>query len=300
MQKIIPHIWYDKEAVEAANFYASVFPNSKVENVSKITDTPSGDCDIVSFTIMGYSFMSISAGPLFKTNPSISFMVNFDPAQDKEAKTRIDAIWKKLESGGKALMPLQKYPFAEKYGWIQDKFGVSWQLMLTDPKGEKRPPIIPSLMFKGETYGKCEEATNYYMSVFKNSRRGTIAKYPKGMEPDKEGAIMFTDFTLENQWFASMESAHKHDFSFNEAISLIVKCKDQKEIDYMWSKLSHYPESEQCGWCKDKYGVVWQITPIEMDEMLEKGTQEQKDRVTQAFLQMKKFDVAKLKKAYKG
>lgn len=300
MQKIIPHLWFDKEAKEAAEFYTSVFPDSKVNNVTTIHNTPSGDCDIVSFQLWGYSFMSISAGPLFKLNPSISFMVNFDPSQDKEAKTKIDTMWAKLLEGGKALMPLDKYPFSEHYGWVQDKYGLSWQLILTNPAGEKRPPIIPSLMFTKNVCGKAEEATDFYLSVFKNTKRGTIARYPAGMEPDKEGTLMFTDYQLEGQWFAAMDSAREHNFTFNEAVSLMVNCDNQEEIDYYWEKLSAVPESEQCGWLKDKYGVSWQVTSKEMEEMLSKGTPEQVDRVTRAFLPMKKFDVAKLREAYEG
>jgi predicted 3-demethylubiquinone-9 3-methyltransferase (glyoxalase superfamily) len=89
-QRIVPHLWFDKEAKEAATFYASVFPNSQITNITTLRDTPSGDCDVVSFTVCGQQFMSISAGPLFKFNPSISFMVNFDPSQDADAKTRIE------------------------------------------------------------------------------------------------------------------------------------------------------------------------------------------------------------------
>ncbi|MDZ4299295.1 MAG: VOC family protein, partial [Candidatus Sungbacteria bacterium] len=92
-QKIIPHLWFDKEAKEAAEFYTSLFPDSKITNVTTLHGTPSGDCAIVSFKLWGYSFMAMSAGPLFKFNPSLSFMVNFDPSQDKDAKTRIDAVW---------------------------------------------------------------------------------------------------------------------------------------------------------------------------------------------------------------
>jgi predicted 3-demethylubiquinone-9 3-methyltransferase (glyoxalase superfamily) len=148
--------------------------------------------------------------------------------------------------------------------------------------------------------GKAEEAINFYLSVFKNSKQGLIARYPKGMELDKEGTVMFADFMLENQWFAAMDSAHEHNFSFNEAISFMVSCDTQKEIDDYWEKLSAVPEAEQCGWLKDKYGVSWTIVPTAMDEMMSKGTREQIDRLTQAFLPMKKLDIAKLNRAYEG
>ena len=154
MQKIIPHLWFDTEAKEAAKFYTSVLPDSTVANTSTIHNPPSGDVDIVTFKLWGHSFMAINAGPLFKFNPSISFMVNFDPSQDADAKKRIDEVWAKLIEGGKALMPIDKYPFSERYGWVQDKYGLTWQLILTNPEGEPRPTIIPSIMFVGDMTGK--------------------------------------------------------------------------------------------------------------------------------------------------
>lgn len=298
--RVVPHLWFDKEAKEAAEFYTSVFPDSKIVSVTTLHDTPSGDSDQVSFEIWGQKFMAISAGPIFKLNPSVSFMVNFDPSRIEDAREKLDEVWNKLSEGGFALMPLDKYPFSERYGWIQDKYGVSWQLILTNPEGEERPPILPSLLFVNDNCGKAEEALQFYLSVFKNSKEGHIARYPKGSEPDREGTIMFSDFRLENQWFTAMDSAWEHKFNFNEAISFMVYCDTQEEIDYYWEKLSAVPEAEQCGWLKDKYGLSWQIVPMEMDEMMFNGTQEQMERVTKVFLKMKKFDLAKLKEEYEG
>jgi predicted 3-demethylubiquinone-9 3-methyltransferase (glyoxalase superfamily) len=150
---ITPHLWFDKEAREAAEFYVSIFPNSKITNITTLHNMPSGDCDVASFKLSGQPFMAISAGPLF---------------------------------------------------------------------------------------------------------------------------------------------------TFNEAISFIVYCDTQKEIDYYWKKLSAVPEAEQCGWCKDKFGLSWQIVPTVMDTMMTKGTREQIDRLTQAFLPMRKLDIAALQKAYQG
>ena len=306
-QKIVPHLWYDKEAKEASAFYASIFPDSRVTNVTTLHDTPSGDCDVVSFQLWGQEFMAISAGPLFKFNPSVSFIVNFDPllfgsspSREKDAREKLDQVWQKLSEGGTVLMPIGKYPFSERYGWLQDKYGLSWQLILTNPKGEPRPPIVPSMLFVGKSCGKAEEAIRFYVSVFRNSREGMLVRYSAGQAPDKEGTIMFADFMLENYWFAAMDSARQHNFTFNEAISFIVSCDDQKEIDYYWQKLSADPESEQCGWLKDKYGISWQITPSALHEMMRTGTKDQIARITQAFLKMQKFDLAVLQRAYAG
>lgn len=300
MQKIIPHLWFDTQAKEAAEFYVNAFGNgSKITNAIVLKDTPSGDCDSISFDLRGFSFMAISAGPYFKLNPSVSFMLNFDPSKDPEARKNLDALWDKLADGGEALMPLDTYPFSDHYGWIKDKFGVTWQLILTKPEGEPRPFIIPSLMFTGDNTGKADEAIDYYVSVFKDSKRGMTAPYPEGAAPEKDAKIMFAEFMLEGQWFAAMDSGHMHTFGFSEAISLLVQCDSQEEIDHYW-KLSAVPESEQCGWLKDKYGLSWQISPKEIDGVMRSGDAEKIARVTKAFLQMKKFDVAKLKQAEQG
>ncbi len=305
MRQITPHLWFDKEAKEACEFYTSLLPDSKVTSVTTIHNTPSGDTDIVSFVLAGQPFMAISAGPLFTFNPSISFHVKF------KTKEEVDAIWKKLSEGGKVLMPLDSYPFSERYGWIQDKYGLSWQVIYAG-KNEFKQAITPVLMFVGNVCGKTEEAVNFYTSVFSarpgrdlasggnNSKTFFLQKYGKGEEPDKEGTVKYAAFMLEGMEFGAMDSAKEHKFSFNEAISFIVPCKTQEEIDYYWEKLSAVPESEQCGWLKDKFGVSWQVVPTAMGEMMEKGTPEQIARVTQAFLPMKKFDIAALKTAYEG
>jgi predicted 3-demethylubiquinone-9 3-methyltransferase (glyoxalase superfamily) len=298
--KITPHLWFDKEAIEAAEFYCSLFSGSELTYITTLHDTPSGDCDVVSFQLSGQPFMAISAGPLFTFNPSVSFILNFDPSRDRNARETLDTTWKRLSQGGKVLMPLDKYPFSERYGWIQDKYGLSWQLILSDPSGEERPFIVPSLLFVGGVCGKSEEAINFYLGLFGGTKRGIVARYPGGMEPDKEGTIMFADFMIEQQWFAAMDSAREHNFSFNEAISFMVSCDTQQEIDYFWEKLSAVPEAEQCGWLKDMYGLSWQITPASLDEMMQKGTPEQIARLTQAFLPMKKFDLATLRIVYEG
>jgi predicted 3-demethylubiquinone-9 3-methyltransferase (glyoxalase superfamily) len=300
MQKITPHLWFDKEAREAAEFYVSLFPDSRIASMATLHDTPSGNAEIVSFELAGQPFMAISAGPDFNFNPSVSFFVNFDPSRDRNARQNLDILWDNLSKGGEILMPLQQYPFSERYGWLQDKYGLSWQLILSNPEGDERPVIVPSLMFVGDVAGCAEEALDFYLSVFIESKRGTLQRYPAGLEPDKEGTIMFADFMLYGQWFAAMDSAHEHNFAFNEAISFIVHCKNQEEIDYYWGKLSAVPEAEQCGWLKDRFGLSWQIVPTAMDEMMKSGTEEQIARVTQAFLPMKKLDLAELERAFEG
>ncbi|PYV41551.1 MAG: hypothetical protein DMG06_16700 [Acidobacteria bacterium] len=290
MQKITPHLWFDKEAKEAAEFYTSVFKDSNVKDTTTLHNTPSGSVDIVTIELTGQRFTLISAGPLFKFNPSVSFLVAC------KTKDEVDSLWKKLSEGGTALMELGEYPFSERYGWTQDKYGLSWQVMFMG-KREIKQKITSTIMFVGDVCGKAEEAINFYASVFHNARIGNILRYGQGEEPDKEGTIKHAAFTLEGRDFAAMDSAHKHNFTFNEAISLMVHCDTQKEIDYYWEKLSAVPAAEQCGWLKDKYGLSWQIVPTGMDEMMKNKDEKKLARVTEAFLKMKKFDIAALKRA---
>ena len=193
-------------------------------------------------------------------------------------------------------MPFNKYPWAQKYGWLQDKYGLSWQLSMSENhKMDKR--ITPSLMFTQGGAGKAKEAVEFYTSIFKNSKIDMMMPYGKD-EGDEEGFIKHSRFSLDGVNFVAMDSSGKHDFIFNEAISFIVNCENQEEIDYYWEKLSAVPGSEQCGWLKDKYGVSWQIVPTIMNKMLGEGSKEQAERVTEAFLKMKKFDIKTLEEAY--
>jgi predicted 3-demethylubiquinone-9 3-methyltransferase (glyoxalase superfamily) len=293
MRGITPHLWFDKEAVQAAEFYAATFPQSKIVDVSVITDTPSGDCDIVSFELIGQPFMAISAGPLFSFTPAISFLVRCATTAE------VEDLWSTLSEGGDPLMPLGSYPFSERYGWTTDRFGLSWQVM-HDAQGENGQAIVPTLMFVGDVCGKAEAAAEHYTSVFPDSKVGYIDRYGDDDRPDQPGTVRHMSLSLSGYQLAAMDSAQDHEFGFNEAVSLMVECESQEEIDHYWEGLSAVPEAEQCGWLKDRFGVSWQIVPAALNDFLSRGSEEQIARVTQAFLQMKKFDVAELTKAYEG
>jgi predicted 3-demethylubiquinone-9 3-methyltransferase (glyoxalase superfamily) len=291
MQKITTHLWFDKEATEAAELYTSLFPDSKIQNTRTLHNTPSGSVDIVTLELSGQEFTLLSAGPLFKFTPAVSFLVACDSTEE------VDRLWAELSKGGSALMELGNYPFSERYGWTQDRYGLSWQVMFV---GERQitQKITPTLMFVGAQCGKAEEAINFYASVFHEAKIDHILRYGPNEKPDKEGTIKHAGFMLEGQEFAAMDSAHAHKFGFNEAISLMVHCDTQKEIDYYWGKLSAHPNAEQCGWLKDKFGLSWQVVPTVMNKMLQGQDPKKLARVTEAFLKMKKFDIAKLKEAY--
>ncbi|HUQ84811.1 MAG TPA: VOC family protein [Candidatus Limnocylindrales bacterium] len=293
MQRIVPNFWFDHNAEEAVDFYLSVFNDGKInstlhypkteeEGLADFQKDLAGKVLTIEFEISGFRFIAINADTTFKPTPSISFFYTCD------SKEESDTLWAKLVDGGKALMEVGEYPFSKYYGWVQDKFGYSWQLMLNNPTGDKRPKIVPSLMFTKDRDGKAEEAMKLYTSIFKESEISKNLNYYPSDMPDRAGKISYTDFRLLDQWFAVMDGGKDHNFSFSPAISLMVNCRDQEEIDYYWEKLSANPDFEQCGWLEDKYGVSWQITPENMDELI---------RLPGAFkrmMNMKKLDIAGL------
>jgi predicted 3-demethylubiquinone-9 3-methyltransferase (glyoxalase superfamily) len=155
--------------------------------------------------------------------------------------------------------------------------------------------ITPCLWFDD----KAEEAVNFYVSIFKNSKLGRIARYGEaGAEVSgrPKGTVMTVEFQLEGQEFLALNGGPH--FKFTEAISFIVNCETQQEIDKMWEKLSEGGEKGQCGWLKDKYGLSWQIVPPVLAEMLQDKNAEKTERVMKAMLQMKKLDIKTLKQAY--
>jgi len=238
-------------------------------------------------------FMAISAGPYFKFNPSISLMVACETVEEVNTK------WKALVEGGVELMPLGEYPFSKCFSWVQDRFGLSWQLMLID-NSQAVQKIRPHLLFSNDSCGKAEEAIKYYTEIFEDSAVGVMSKYGAGEAMSPKAKINYAEFTLHGMNFSAMDHGFDADFNFNEAFSLIINCKDQKEIDYFWEKLSAVPEAEQCGWVKDKFGLSWQIVPDNMNAVLFEGSKDENRRAAAELLKMKKIDIALLENARLG
>ncbi|MFP5416817.1 MAG: VOC family protein [Actinomycetes bacterium] len=278
MQRIVPNLWFDHNAAEAAEFYARVLPDTRVTNTvhyptAGLLDFQqefAGDVLTVEFEVGGYRFLGINAGPEFDVNPSISFMLNFDPSRDEAARERLDAVWAGLAEDGRVLMPLDAYPFSRRYGWVQDRYGVTWQLILTDPEGEPRPFVIPSLLFGGPAQNRAGEAIEYYAALFPGSRVGQVSRYPEQNGPAAPGSVMFGEVELLGQWFALMDSGVEQDFTFNPGVSLMIEVADQAELDRYWDELSTVPEAEQCGWCVDRFGLSWQVIPANLGTLMER------------------------------
>jgi len=286
-QKITPFLWFDSQAEEAAGFYTSVFPGSKTGKIQR-----QGDAVLtVQFFLSGQEFSALNGGSMFTFNPSVSFYAVC------ESEAEIDAAWAKLSKGGKALMPLDKYPWGEKYGWVQDKYGLSWQLALgkISEVGQK---ISPVLMFTDKQQGKAGEAIDLYTSLFENSGLNLIARYEEGEGDPAAGTIKHAQFRLDGNIFMAMDSSIMHGFGFNEAISFVVHCETQSEVDYFWEKLTaDGGEEMMCAWLKDKYGVVWQIVPDELIRLIFDPDPARAQRAAGAMMQMRKIDIEKVRQA---
>jgi len=287
--QIVPHLWFDKEAVDAVNFYVSLFPDSKVIGKSTISGKSDGGVDILTFHLWGQGFMAINSGTSYKINPSISFYVYCGSINE------IERLYQELSYGGMVMMPLDKYPWSEKYAWVQDKFGITWQLDVDDINSQQK--ILPTLLFVNEKYDKVREAVGFYTSIFPDSKIILEAPYDKSANLP-EGTLLFAQYKLGGYLLNTMSSTLNHDFDFNEAVSLMINCETQEEIDYYWNKLTDEGEEQQCGWIKDKFGVSWQVVPTEMDKMMMTTNQVQLDRVTTAMLKMIKLNISGLRKAY--
>lgn len=296
--KIIPCLWLNNEADDATKFYTSIFKNSKIGRVTyfngvgeEISGKKAGEVMAIDFEIEGKEFQVLNGGPFFKLNPSTSFFVTYETTEE------IDTLWSKLSADGTVLMELDKYPWSEHYGWIQDQFGVSWQISQGTKKDVKHT-ISTAIMFIGENFKKAEEAVNFYHSIFNPSQIDGILKQTEGEE---KGAVLHAQFSLCNETFMIMENSQKHDFKLSEATSHAIMCKDQAEIDYYWEKLSEGGDenAQQCGWLKDKFGVSWQIVPAILPDLMKDNTSPEAKKLTEALFKMKKLDIEALKKAMK-
>ncbi|MBL7858528.1 MAG: VOC family protein [Cyclobacteriaceae bacterium] len=276
-QSIYPCLWFDGQAEEAATLYCSIFTNSAITEKNPI---------VVRFELDGFRVMGLNGGPKFPINPAISFFVYCTSEEETES------IYNALIPEGKAMMPLDTYPWSKKYGWLQDKFGMTWQLSVVDKPGTPFS-IKPCFLFTSSQFGRAEEAINFYSFVFPKASTDLLIHYEEG--DANAGKVMYSEFQLNNYTLIAMDGPGEHGYTFSEGVSLVVECETQEEIDHYWNKLSEGGREDMCGWLKDKFGVSWQIVPSMLGKLM--SDPQKAPRVMQAFLQMRKFEIAKLLKA---
>jgi predicted 3-demethylubiquinone-9 3-methyltransferase (glyoxalase superfamily) len=294
---LVPCLWFDDQAEAAAGFYTSTFPGGRVTAVShypESSDNPSqkprGSVLTVEFEVAGQRFTALNGGPAFKINPSISFFVYVETPEEA------DRLFGALSNGGSVLMPLGEYPWSPRYGWARDRFGVSWQVITGRPPGA--PVIAPCLMFTGRHHGKAGPALEAYASIFPGARIEALERYAASEGP--VGTIKHARLSIGRQALTAMDSSFDHGFTFDEAVSLQVMCRDQAELDRYWAVLSEGGKQGPCGWLTDRFGVSWQVVPAAIAEWLTSGDAAARERAFQAVMKMKKLDIAAIQAAFAG
>lgn len=277
MQKITPYLWFNDQLEKAIHFYISIFDNSRLIQLNKYESADPANPSIVeaSFQLEGQTFYGLNGGPMFSFTPAISFFVSCRNEQE------VTDLWDKLSVQGTVLMELGTYPFSEKYGWLNDQFGVSWQIGVWN----KKQKITPFLMFSGKQHGKVSDAIRLYISVFKDSQ--IINKEE-------------TEFSINGFEFMTLDSDIEHAFTFSPATSFYVSCDNQAEIDLLWEKLSEGGKKQMCGWLEDQFGVSWQIEPVILEKYMQDKDPVKAKKVMEAMLKMSKMDIEKLEQAYRS
>jgi predicted 3-demethylubiquinone-9 3-methyltransferase (glyoxalase superfamily) len=272
---IYPCFWFDGQSKAAADLYCSLFKNSRIT-----IDSPM----VVNFELDGKKFMGLNGGPMFKINPSISIYATFKSIR------KTNEVWNKLIEGGKVMMSIDKYNWSERYGWVQDKFGMTWQISVVGNK-EEQEKIVPSMLFTNNNFGNAEDALKFYTSIFDNSAIDLLLHYPKA--ENEASKVLYSEFNLNTYKISAMDGPGVHDYNFNEAVSFVIDCDTQQEIDYYWEKLmADGGQESRCGWLKDKFGVSWQIIPKIIGKLM--SDPEKGKRVMQQILKMNKLDIEKL------
>ncbi|MBL7727766.1 MAG: VOC family protein [Dinghuibacter sp.] len=278
-EQITPCLWFNNKAKEAGAFYCTHLASAKIVARSAI---------VTEIEVSGQHITLLDGGPMYRPNASISLFYVCDTEEE------INRIWEAFTKEGTVLMPLNKYEWSERYGWVNDQYGISWQFWLGkwEEVGQR---ITPSLLFTGNQYGRAEEAIEHYSAIFRNPVHDGLLRFGNNEAPDQEGKVKHAQIALNGQKFMFADSAQPHPFTFTEGVSLTIHCATQQEIDYYWEKLTESGEESMCGWLKDKFGVSWQVIPTILSKIM--SDPDKAGKAAQAFMQMRKFDIEQLVQA---
>lgn len=267
INQIYPCLWFDGQARAAADFYCTLFNNSKI-----IADSPI----LTKFELNKNKFMALNGGSKYKINPSISFSISCDSLEET------NNLWNQLMDRGKELMPIDRYEWSERFGCLQDRFGLSWQLSLN--KRPVKQKIKPCLIFANKNWGRTEEAINFYSSIFDHSSTDLLIHYYVNGNHTKK--VFYSEFTLNHLQLIAMDSQNEHNYSFNDAVSFVVECQSPKEIEFLRKKLTDGGQESISGWLKDRFGVSWQVVPAILGKLMENP--KRADGLTKKLIKVKK------------
>lgn len=244
-------IWCNGNAKEMAKYYCAIFPDARFDTQNDVVST---------FRIGGSSLMTLNGGPQFKPNPSVSFYVTIENEED------LRYVWNGLSLDGKTMMPLDQYPWSPLYGWVQDQFGVSWQLTL-GKISEVGKGVVPFLMFSDKQQGKAEEAITFYQSLMPPEKTPMIVRYEPG-QVKIDATVVHSRFYIGQNLFMAIDGGMPQPFNFDEGVSFVIHCNSQEEVDYYWDKITAKGKEGMCGWCSDEFGVAWQVVPVQLVQLL--------------------------------
>lgn len=284
--KFAPCLWVDNQVEEMTELYTKVFENGKpLKTLYFLEDAHGkiGDILTQSVQLANQEFILLNGGPEFKATASISYMVTCT------SETQLQVLWQELSEGGKLLMNLAIYPGVGQFGWLEDRFGISWQFSLDQSSSSQK--ITPCFMFSGEQYGNASRALAEWIEVFQS---GEILEHYS----NEDSTTKLAKFTLHQQEFMAMDSAVDHDFTFSLANSFYVYCENQKEIDRLWTAITSKGTEMPCGWMGDRFGVAWQTVTRDMDTMLDRKNLTKALAVTQAVYGMMKIESEELRRIY--
>jgi len=288
MQTVTPFLWFNDNAQQAIDLYRRAFTDTEVINRQTAGPAETDPLVMATVRLAGLEMMLLNGGPAYTFTPAVSYFVTCPTPND------VEVIWEMLVDGGSELMELGEYPFSERYGWLADRFGVSWQIGV----GPGPQSITPFLMFVGEQHGRAQEAMNLYTSVLPRSAIDSVALWQPGM-PEPAGTVMYATFNLMGWRFMAMDSAQNHQFTFSPANSFMIMCENQAEVDHYWDGLlAGGGEPGQCGWLKDRFGVSWQIIPRQLGQLMADPDPARAGRVREAMLGMGKIDIAGLERSH--
>ena len=269
--KIDIALWFDTNAKEAFDFYTTLFKDSYITQSNPV---------VTNAVLAGVSFSGINGGPMFKINPSISIMVTCETTEE------VDTLWNALLENGSVLMPLDTYPWSKRYGWLCDKYGVTWQLYYGKLSDVNQQKLTPTLMFTQNQLGKCEEAIEYYRTIFPKFELQGILKYNNA---EQQNLVQHAQFIANDFTFMATDGSANETFEFNEGVSFVILCSNQEEIDYYWNAFTKNGAESMCGWCKDAFGVSWQIIPENLNTLMANNP-----NAMAALMQMKKIIIKDL------
>lgn len=284
--KFAPCLWVDNQVEEMTVLYTKVFENGKpLKTLYFLEDAHGkiGDILTQSVQLANQEFILLNGGPEFKATPSISYMVTCT------SETQLQVLWQELSEGGKLLMNLAIYPEVGQFGWLEDRFGISWQFSLDQSSSSQK--ITPCFMFSGEQYGNASSAVAEWIEVFQSGE--ILEHYSNG-----DSTTKLSKFTLHQQEFMAMDSAVDYGFTFSLANSFYVYCENQKEIDRLWTAITSKGTEMPCGWMGDRFGVAWQTVTRDMNTMLDRKNLTKALAVTQAVYGMMKIDSEELRRIY--